>query len=324
MDKDKLLISNGLYEFGIFLLDTNLEQLFAGDEAVKIAPKVYDCLVLLVKSEGKLINKDQFFEKVWADTFVEDSSLSYTISQLRKTLGEYDPDTTYIETVPRRGFRFQSEVTKITSQNLATIDGRVLLEREQIEEVWIEEIEESEKDSNQNTKQLSPAQNNKSKKIFFLAATLFLFILTIGAAWYFQAKLPVDISVKSVAVLPLNELDGNNGDKSLSIGLTDALIMQLGKSERLRVRPLSSVVSVTKEGSDAIYIGKRLQVDAVLEWSSQKIEDRLRITARLLQVSDGKQLWSETFEENESDIFKIQDAVSIRAANSLIANLTKT
>lgn len=327
MDKDKLLVSNGLYEFGIFRLDTNLEQLFARDERVKIAPKVYECLVLLVKNDGKLVTKDEFFEKVWAGTFVEDSSLSYTISQLRKVIAEYDADTNYIETVPRRGFRFQAEVTKINSQKLVIKDEQVFLEREKVEEVWIEEIENAENASSkipsENIKQLPPARNTNAKRFLIAAAAILLVFLTVGAVWYFQASKSNNDSVKSIAVLPLNSLDENGGDKSLSIGLTDALITQLGKSEKLLVRPLNSVLSVVKDDADTISVGKKLQVETVLEWNSQKIENRLRITARLLQVSDGRQLWSETFEENESDIFKIQDAVSIRAANSLIANLTK-
>lgn len=326
MNKDKLLISKDLYAFGIFHLDTEMEQLFARDERVKIAPKVYQCLILLVRSEGKLVTKEEFFEKVWAETFVEDSSLSYTISQLRKLLAEYDADTNYIETVPRRGFRFQSKVTKIIPQNLALEDKQTFLEREKIEEIWIEEIEDTENGlseiPSELTKQLPPIRKSNSKKIFIAAAIILIF-LTVCAVWYFQTKKQNGNSVKSIAVLPLNSLDENGGDKSLAIGLTDALITQLGKSERLLVRPLNSVLSVTKNDADTISVGKKLQVEAVLEWSSQKIENRLRITARLLQVSDGKQLWSETFEENEGDIFKIQDAVSIRAANSLIANLSR-
>lgn len=327
MDKDKSFVANDLYAFGIFQLDTNLEQLFARDERVKIAPKVYECLVLLVKSEGRIVSKDEFFEKVWAETFVEDSSLSYTISQLRKLLAEYDADTNYIETVPRRGFRFQAEVAKIFPQPLVLKDKEVFLEREQVEEIWIEEIEDSSENlskiPNENIKQLPPAKKSNSTKFFIATFAIALIFLTVGAVWYFQTKKSTDDSVKSIAVLPLNSLDENGGDKSLSIGLTDALITQLGKSEKLLVRPLNSVLSVAKDDTDAISVGKKLQVETVLEWSSQKIENRLRITARLLQVSDGKQLWSETFEENEADIFKIQDAVSIRAANSLIANLTK-
>ena len=320
-------LNNELYEFGVFRLDTDNEQLFVADHSVKIAPKVLKCLILLVLANGRIVSKDEFFNLVWTDTFVEDSSLSYTISQLRKLLAEYDSETIYIETVPRRGFRFQADIQKIGQQSLAASGGQVVLERQQIEEVWIEEIEDSGNDltkiPHQNIKQLPGVQNGKSRKLTIAAAATVLIFLTIGAVWYYRAKDENSNSIKSIAVLPLSSLDENGGDKSLSIGLTDALITQLGKSERLFVRPLNSVLSIQKDDADAISIGKKLKVDAVLEWSSQNIENRLRITARLLQVSDGKQLWSETFEENESDIFKIQDAVSIRAANSLIANLTK-
>lgn len=322
MDKDKPLESNVLYGFGIFTLDTDSERLLAGTETVKLAPKVYQCLVLLVESEGKLVSKDEFFAKVWPETFVEESSLTYSISQLRKVLAEYDADTKYVETVPRRGFRFPAEVKKLAKQNLAVRDGRIFLEREQIEEVWIEEIDDSDTGivPIENNRLLPPA-NRLSRNAYLALAVIVLIVLSIGAYQLLRTDNPENGRVKSIAVLPLKSLD-ENSDRSLSLGLTDALITQLGKSERLLVRPLNSIVSVADADSDPVSIGKQMQVDAVLEWSSQKVGVRLRITARLLQVSDGKQLWSETFEENESDIFKIQDAVSIRAANSLVANLT--
>lgn len=320
MTGSKSIENNELYHFGSFRLDADAGQLFAGDESVRIAPKVLGCLTLLVQNGHRIVSKEEFFEKVWAGTFVEDSSLSYAISQLRKTLAEHDPQTTYIETVPRRGFRFQVPVTRITSESLVVQDGRAVLERERVEEVWIEEIDDSAVRIDK-AGLLLPAKKRISKGAYFALLAIPLVLLTIAAVWFARTREAESGSVKSIAVLPLRSLD-KNADRSLTIGLTDALITQLGKSGRLLVRPLNSVLSLAEDDTDVISAGKKLQVDAVLDWSSQKIENRLRITARLMQVSDGKQLWSETFEENESDIFKIQDAVSIRAANSLISNLT--
>jgi DNA-binding winged helix-turn-helix (wHTH) protein/TolB-like protein/Tfp pilus assembly protein PilF len=320
------LANNGLYDFGRFRLDVSAGQLFVGNESVKIAPKVFQCLVLLVESEGRIVSREEFFTQIWAETFVEDSSLSFTISQLRKTLAEYDEQTKYIETVPRRGFRFQAEIRKSgLPEHLAVRNGPMVLERESIEEVWIEESDAdvSAQIPPADPGRLLPGKKQNSVKFFLgFAAVTLIFAVLIGG-FYWRNSGQNSGTVKSIAVLPLNELDKDDRDKSLSVGLTDALITQLGKSERLLVRPLNSVLSVSKDDPEALSVGKKLRVDAVLEWSSQKIGDRLRITARLLQVSDGKQLWSETFEEKENDIFKIQDAVSIRVANLLVANLTK-
>lgn len=183
MDKDKLLVSNDLYEFGIFQLDTEAEQLFARNERVKVAPKVFDCLVLLVRGGGNLVSKDEFFKKVWTDTFVEDSALSYAISQLRKTLAKYDAATVYIETVPRRGFRFQAEIRKVAPPVSPPANDEILLERHQIEEVWIEESIEDAPASHRLPK---PFLNTKYR---WPAIALILLLMVFAGGWVFLRKM---------------------------------------------------------------------------------------------------------------------------------------
>lgn len=135
MRDNDLLTTSQFYEFGVFRLDAGEEQLFVDTEPVRLAPKLVKCLILLVEGNGRTINKDEFFEKVWTDTFVEDNALSYTISQLRKTLAEFDSDGKYIDTIPRRGFRFVAEVKH---QPVSKIE-EIVLSRHSVEEVWLEE-----------------------------------------------------------------------------------------------------------------------------------------------------------------------------------------
>jgi Tol biopolymer transport system component/DNA-binding winged helix-turn-helix (wHTH) protein len=138
MSNSKLLINRHLYEFSVFRLDTN-DGLFAGEELVNLAPKVLQTLTLLVENRGRVISKDEFFEKVWTDTFVEDGALSFNISQLRKTLARFDKETNFVETIPKRGFRFVADVREILP---AENETEILIERRRTREIFLEETQE--------------------------------------------------------------------------------------------------------------------------------------------------------------------------------------
>jgi Tol biopolymer transport system component/DNA-binding winged helix-turn-helix (wHTH) protein len=142
MSNSNPLENNGLYKFSIFRLDKN-DGLYIEEKPVKLAPKVLQTLVFLVENQGRVVTKDELFENVWADTFVEDNALSFNISQLRKALAKYDGQTVFIETVPKRGFRFNADVVKISRENVA---GEVIYENHQIQEIIIEETTQTSSD----------------------------------------------------------------------------------------------------------------------------------------------------------------------------------
>jgi Tol biopolymer transport system component/DNA-binding winged helix-turn-helix (wHTH) protein len=106
-----------LYEFGEFRLDTAERLLLRGSEPVPLPPKVFDTLVLLVQNGGHLLEKDQLMRELWPDAFVEDVNLSVNISALRKVLGETENGEGYIDTVPKRGYRFTAQVSELESGN---------------------------------------------------------------------------------------------------------------------------------------------------------------------------------------------------------------
>jgi DNA-binding winged helix-turn-helix (wHTH) protein len=102
------------YEFDSFRLETGERRLLHHGEVVPLAPKVFDTLAVLVESGGRLIGKEELMETVWADTFVEEANLTVNISALRKALGENSNGQSYIETVPRKGYRFTARVRAAT------------------------------------------------------------------------------------------------------------------------------------------------------------------------------------------------------------------
>ena len=124
-----------LFEFGPFTLDVAEQLLFASGEPVALTPKALQTLLLLVENSGRVLEKDELLRTIWPDTFVEEANLAVTISMVRKALGSNE----FIETVPRRGYRFCAPVTERTQE----IPGLVLRERTR-SEVVIEEIDTSE------------------------------------------------------------------------------------------------------------------------------------------------------------------------------------
>src|SRR6266705_4729103 len=106
-----------LYEFGEFRLDTAERLLLRNGKPVLLPPRVFDMLVVLIQNSGHLLDKEKLMRELWPDAFVEDVNLSVNISVLRKALGERENGEGFIETVPRRGYRFTAQVTELEGSN---------------------------------------------------------------------------------------------------------------------------------------------------------------------------------------------------------------
>src|SRR6267143_3509194 len=120
------------YEFGQFRIDEGERVLLREGQPVPLAPKVFDTLLALVKDRGHVLEKDRLMKELWPDTFVEASNLTYNISQLRKALGDAER---YIETIPRRGYRFTAPVRERDEETVALIIEERSHSRTVIEEV---------------------------------------------------------------------------------------------------------------------------------------------------------------------------------------------
>jgi len=129
--------------------------------------------------------------------------------------------------------------------------------------------------------------------------------------------------IASIAVLPFQPLTRNNRDESLELGMADTLIARLSGIRDLVVRPISSVRKYAGLKLDVLAAGRELGVESVLEGSLQRQANRVRVTVRLLNVSNGASLWAGTFDEELTDIFALQDAISEQVAQALSVELSK-
>ena len=176
-----------LYDFDGFRVDTNQKCLWRGDEIVSLTPKAFETLLVLIKNKGNIVSKNSILDEVWQDTFVEEATLAQNISTLRKTLGKYESEKEFIVTVPRRGYRFISDVTETLA------DEEVLvLEKHSVTHI----VAEQEQIDDQETSVAKPKANLQptsasNKKLLIgipIAVATLLFLGLIGTSFFSSSK----------------------------------------------------------------------------------------------------------------------------------------
>ena len=302
--------TKGLFEFGPFRLEASERRLWRdGTELVQLPPKVFDLLVLLVENRGRLLDKTFLLEALWPGTFVEEANLSVNVSLLRKALGD-GAGGTYIETVPKRGYRFVANVTAVTDpveELPATFEP-------------LQPIEVAAK------YEIPTAQAPGSPKRWWIWALAGCLIVATLAGWLVWKEFPRRsrvAQIHSIAVLPFRTLGGNADRDYLGLGMADAVVTRLTAIPRITVRPTSAVVKYLKSNPDPMAVGRELNVDAVLVGQIQEHEKRIRVTVSLFCLPDGWALWAEKFDDNFTNIFAVQDAISEKIADSLALKVTE-
>lgn len=270
------------YEFGQFRVDPQERLLLHDGREIKLYPKDFDTLLVLLENSGRALEKDELLEKIWPDAIVEEGSLAQNVSRLRKVLGEGSKESQYIETLPRRGYRFCAEVRQVPCDRLDLIVRRRTRAR-----IITHEEEGFQEDSE------TP-----------------------------RALPEISQAVKSLAVLPFNTLGLGGGEEYLGLGLADALITQLGSTQQMVVRPTSAIRGYTNAQRDSVEIGRKLHVNAVLEGSVQRLGERMRVTVQLVGVRDEAALWTGKFNTRFTDIFEVQDVIADQVSSALMLKLS--
>ncbi|MCA1638383.1 MAG: winged helix-turn-helix domain-containing protein, partial [Acidobacteria bacterium] len=175
---------------------------------------------------------------------------------------------------------------------------------------------------------ISPVKTGLWKQRSRILVGAAAFILTGSLLFYFwnanqQQTSLARPTAKSIAVLPFKPLAASNRDESLELGMSDSLITRLGSIGQITVRPISAVRRYTDLEQDAAGAGRELQVESVLDGTIQRAGERIRITARLVRVEDGRTLWTETFDEKFTDIFAVQDSISQKIIGALALQLSR-
>ncbi len=313
-----------VWEFGPFRLDESERLLEREGTPVALTPKVFDTLVALVERSGHLVDKDELVEKLWPDTFVEPGTLTRNVSDLRKALGGDD----YIETVPKRGYRFVAKVTQVTGGMPYAGSGAA-----EAQSVLEEPGAAAPQPANESPPAAaeagapvpaSPATRPRAKRAALWLGTVAagVAILMLASRKERAGRAPPAPAIRSIAILPFKPLTPERGDEYLGLGITDTLITKLSSVRKIIVRPTSAVQKYSAGGFDPMTVGREQEVEAVLEGSVQKLGDKVRLTVRLLETKSGAPLWAYQCDQFCADIFALQDTISEEVATALLARLT--
>lgn len=306
-----LHLSNHFFEFGPFRLDVRERLLLRDGKPVLLSPKTFNVLAILVQQHGSLVEKDRLLAEVWPDTIVEESSLSQKIYQLRKILEDRAGEDKYIQTVARHGYRFVAEVREVTSPSVQT---------PVVEHEIVDESSELDSGTGAAATDIHLAAPRRSLKII---VGCFVVLLLLGAGiwiWRRQKSITAQHPPRRIAVLPFKPLGDDSGNELVALGIADAVIGKLSRLDspgQLTVLPTNSVYQFSGRDYDRIEAGRKLNVEAVLDGTVQRIGDRVRVTAQLTRINDNRVLWAGQFDSSSNDIFSVQDSISLQLAESL-------
>jgi len=291
--------AGSVLRFDIFQLDLRASELRKRGVKLRLQGQPLQVLATLLKHSGDLVTREELRDQIWpADTFVDfDHSLHNAIARIREALGDSAQSPRYIETLPRRGYRFIG----------------------QIEEVAPEPAERAADEDEQITSS-SPKQRTKILAILTAAAlTLALALWTVPM---FSHGTGTHSPIRSIAVLPLQNLSGDASQEFFVDGMTEELITDLAKLSSLRVTSRTSVMRYkgTKKGLPEI--ARDLNVDGIVEGSVMRSGNRVRVTAQLLNAPKDQHLWAESYERDLGDVLSLQSEVARAIAEQVRAQIT--
>jgi len=311
---------NHIYEFGEFRVETAERLLLRNGTPIPLTPKAFDTLLVLVKSGGHLLGKEDLLKEVWPDAFVEDANLARNIWALRKALGDDDGEHRYVETVPKLGYRFVAPITELTGEANSVVIQRRLRAR-------IVTTEESL--ANGETTQLGPEKPRLSladpgvqkRRIARLSAlviaglvvtTVIILLLVHNSRSKLSPK-----AIQSIAVLPFANLTNDPELDYLSDGITENLIDRLSHASDVKIIAHNSVFRYKGKEIDAREVGKVLGVQALLVGRVAQRGDELSVSSELIDVSDGSHLWGDHRERKIAELRLLQEELVENVTDSL-------
>lgn len=293
-------------EFGPYRLDVPSRRLRRSGELIPITPKALDALLMLLERPDRVLEKSELMQALWPDTHVEEANLAQTVFVLRKVLGERPEGGPYVETVPRKGYRFAAEVREIRDDLPPTAVA-----------------------AESSTVVAAPPAGRRLARWLAAPAIGVVALVALGIAAH-QVRVgnnagrpSAEPGPRSLAVLPFQRLGPLRADDEyLGIGMADALITQLGNVRQLIVRPTAAVRRYDGVGRDPGKAGRELGVDWVVDGSIQHADGRLRTSVQLIRSADGVPVWTERFDTRWTDIFTVQDSIAAQVAEALALRLT--
>src|SRR5438876_2090941 len=290
-----LLKEKRLYQFGSYRLDAMERVLLRDGQPVTLPPKDLETLLVLVERAGHIVEKEELLDKVWPGVFVEEGNLARHIFNLRQVLGDSPDGRKYIETIPRRGYRFVAAVLEDAEPSALHMAAP------------------------QASDQVQTTARRHRLRWLLTAGLASALIVALGGfnVGGFRERLlgsTKHVKIQSLAVLPLENLSKDPEQEYFADGMTDELITDLAKIASVRVISRGSVIRYKGSKKPLPEIARELNVDAVVEGTVLRSGDRVRITAQLIHAQSDRHLWAESYERDLRDVLKLQSDVALAIA----------
>jgi len=303
-----------IVRFGTYEVALHSGELRKAGVKIRVQQQPMKLLETLLERPGEVVTREELRGRIWAnESFGDfDQAVNIAIAKLRGALGDSAENPRYIETLPKRGYRFIAEVTVVdadvpTKSPESTAGDRRGTEPEH-------QLQDAEL-----TVTSKPRLWQTRRVIVVLALVLSLLILGV---WLFQSRGHPPTGIRSLAVLPLDNLSGDPTQDYFADGMTDELITDLAQIRALRVISRTSVMGYKGVRKSLPEIARELNVDAVVEGSVMRSGDQVRITAQLIQAPADKHLWAESYEGNLRDTLALQKEVARNIAEQIRIEVT--
>lgn len=290
--------NSGNFRLGDWLVEPDLDRISQGDRRVGLQPQVMDLLVFLANRYNEVISIDELLSRIWKDRVVTNASIYSSLKQLRAALGDDVQNPSYIQTIPKRGYRLNAK-----PEFLCTDNGARSALKSSRDKFWI------------------PEKGRNWQGPVLLAVAV---MMAIFAAFFYSTKdsrTPPKTAFTtpelSIAVLPFVDMSAEHDQQWYSDGIAKEILDKLGPFPGLKVAGQNSSFRYRQPQDDLKSIGKSLGVAHLLKGSVRRDGERVKVTAQLTHAEDGFPLWSREYDRNISDTMAIQDDIASNIANVL-------
>src|SRR4051812_4664514 len=304
----------GRLRFGIFEADLRTGELRKRGTRVRLQEQPFQVLALLLARPGDLVTRDEIRGRLWAaDTFVDfDHGLNKAINKIREALGDSAGSPRFIETVARRGYRFIAHVA-VADAEPAGIETRA-------PSTGGDPLSPHDREPPAIDRQITASKGRRWQRTMTVAGCGLAVASVILVGWWLQSR-GLAATIRSVAVLPLENLSGDASEEYFADGMTDQLIATLGQISALRVISRTSVMGYKGARKPLPQIARELNVDAVIEGSIMRSGGRVRITAQLIEAAVDKHLWAHSYDGEVRETLALQSRVARAIAEEIRVNV---
>ncbi|WP_263358131.1 winged helix-turn-helix domain-containing protein [Acidicapsa ligni] len=305
--------------FGVYEVTLRSGELRKAGKLIRVQSQPMRVLQILLEHPGEVVTREELCNQLWpGESFGDfDQAVNAAIAKLRSVLGDSADNPRFIETLPKLGYRFLPEVVLEYAE--PAVDSETPSEPKQ------SDPEQSYTELPRQPASVSSAAlaGRVRRPAIWIALAVVLLIGVAGLAfWQYQLKHGSMSKIRSLAVLPLENLSGDASQDYFADGMTDELITDLAQIRTLRVISRTSTLKYKNTRKSLPEIARDLNVDAVVEGSAVRSGDRVRITAQLIRASTDQHLWAESYEGDMSDSLALQKKVARAIAEQIRIELT--